>query len=214
MISRCKSEPRGDVEAGGGSGNAEAQLVRRGEGLLVEPYRGVQDASVVGGVDLERGEVRGDAAPGVEAEEVRRDGYREGCAFFGIGGGAQLIQQDERVGCGFAGDAVEVDDVGGEAGEVALDGLRVADVGVDAGEERERRLLGRDRHAGLRHEREQAEGLERHGLAAGVGAADDELLRAAGGRWLAEQARVAPPPDRAPSSQRACGAQGADDGRR
>ena len=76
---------------------------------------------------------------------------------------------------GFAGDAVEVDDVGGEAGEVALDRLSVADVGVDAGEEGKLCFFGGNGNAGLRHEGEQAEGLERDGLAAGVGAADDEL---------------------------------------
>ncbi len=65
-----QAEAAGDVEAGGGSGDAEAQLVGWGEGLLVEAYGGVEDSGVVGGVDLERGEVRGDAAPGVDGEEV------------------------------------------------------------------------------------------------------------------------------------------------
>ncbi len=65
--------------------------------------------------------------------------------------------------------------MGGEAGEVALDGLRVADVGVDAGEEGELCFFGGDGDSGLRHEGEQAEGFERDGFAAGVGAADDEL---------------------------------------
>ena len=84
----CEAEAAGDVEAGGGSGDAEAQLVGGGEGLLVEAYGGVEDAGVIGGVDLERGEVGGDAAPGVDGEEVRGDGDGEGCAFFGVGGGA------------------------------------------------------------------------------------------------------------------------------
>ena len=83
-----QAEAGGDVEAGGGSRDAEAQLVGGGEGLLVEADGGVEDAGVVGGVDLERGEVGGDAAPGVEVEEVGCDGYGEGCAFFGVGGGA------------------------------------------------------------------------------------------------------------------------------
>jgi len=169
-----------DVEAGGGSGDAEAQLVGGGEGVLVEAHGGVEDAGVVGGVDLERGEVGGDSGPGVEREEVGGDGYGEGCALFGVGGGAELVEQDERAGGGFAGDAVEIDDVGGEAGEVALDGLGVADVGVDAGEEREVGGFGGDGNAGLGHEGEKAEGFEGDGFAAGVGAAEDELLRARG----------------------------------
>ncbi len=111
----------------------------------------------------------------MEVEEALRDGDSEGCAFFGVGGGAEFVEEDERVGCGFARDAVEVDDVGGEAGEVALDGLGVADVGVDGGEERESGFFGRNGQAGLRHNGEKTQGLQGDGLAAGVGAADDEL---------------------------------------
>ena len=107
---------------------------------------------MVGGVDLERGEVCGDAAPGVEGEEVGCDGDGQSSALFGISGGAQFVEQNERVGGGFARDAVEVDDVGGEAGEIALDGLGVADIGVDACEEWKLRLFCRNRNAGLSHE--------------------------------------------------------------
>ena len=133
-----------------------------------------------GGVDLERGEVGGDAGPGVEREEVAGDGYGEGGAFFGVGGGAELVEQDERGWICVAGDVVDVDDVGGEAGEIALDGLGVADVGEDGGEEGEDGLFGGNGQAGLGHEGEQAGGLERDGFAAGVGAGDDELAGFAG----------------------------------
>ena len=186
MMSGCEAEALGDVEAGGGSGDAEAELVGGGEGLLVEADGGVEDAGAVGGVDLERGEVGGDAGPGAEREEVGGDGDGEGGAFFGVGGGAELVEQDERGGVGVAGDAVDVDDVGGEAGEVALDGLGVADVGVDGGEEGKGGVLGGDGQAGLGHEGEQAGGLERDGFAAGVGAGDDELAGVVGegeGEW-------------------------------
>ena len=110
------------------------------------------------------------------SEECVRDRHGQCCALFGIGRGAQLIEQHQGIRCGFARDAVEVDHVGGEAREVALDGLRVADVGVNAGEERQRRLFRGNRHASLRHNGQQAKGLEGDGLAAGVGPADDELL--------------------------------------
>ena len=76
--------------------------------------------------------------------------------------------------------------MGGEAREVALDGLGVAYVGVDAGEEGEVCLFGGDGDAGLGHEGEEAEGFERDGFAAGVGAADDELSGGGGeddGEW-------------------------------
>ncbi len=91
-----KAEARGDVEAGGGSGDAEAQLVGGREGLLVEADGGVEHTGMVGRVDLERGEVGGDAAPGVDGEEVRGDGDGQRRAFFGVGGGAELVEQDER----------------------------------------------------------------------------------------------------------------------
>jgi len=50
------------------------------------------------------------------------------------------------------GDAVHVDDVRGEAGEVGLDRLRVSDVGVDGVEERERGGVGGHGQSGLRHQ--------------------------------------------------------------
>ena len=50
---------------------------------------------MLGGVDLERGEVCGDAGPGVELEEVLGDGDGEGGTFFRVGGGAEFVKQDE-----------------------------------------------------------------------------------------------------------------------
>ncbi len=43
----------GDVETGGSAWNAEAQLVRGSEGLLVEADGGIEDTWMIGGVDLE-----------------------------------------------------------------------------------------------------------------------------------------------------------------
>src|SRR5258708_37273432 len=83
-----QTEPRCDVEAGGGAGNSETQLVRRSEGLLIESNGRVEDAGVVGGVDLEGGEVRSDAAPGIEPEEVSCHGHGQGRALFGACGGS------------------------------------------------------------------------------------------------------------------------------
>ena len=78
-----QAEPGRDVEARGRSWNAKTQLVGRSQSLLVEADSGVEDSGMIGGVDLERGEVRGDAAPRVEGEEVSRDGDCEGRAFLG-----------------------------------------------------------------------------------------------------------------------------------
>ena len=61
---------------------------------------------------------------------------------------------------------------------LAADRLFVADVGEDRPEDRQLRSLFR-RHvqAGLGHRREEPRGFERHGLAAGVRARDDEHAR-------------------------------------
>ena len=176
---RREAEAGGDVEAGGGAGDAETELVGGRERFGIEADRGVDNAGVGGGVDLERVEMGGDERPGAAAEKVTGDGDGEGRAFFGIGGRAKLVEEDERVGAGLAGDAIDVGDMGGEGREIALDGLSVADVGVDGVENGQAGLGGGDGQAGLGHEAEQAEGLEADGLAAGVGARDDELAGAA-----------------------------------
>ena len=116
-----------------------------------------------------------DAAPGVEFEEVGCYGNGEGRAFFGVGSRTQFVEENKGVSGSVAGDTVEVDDMGGEAGEVALDRLSVPNVGVDALEDGKLRFFGGDGNTGLRHEREQAECLERDCLAASIWAADDEL---------------------------------------
>ena len=63
----------------------------------------------------------------------------------------------------------------GEGGQALRDRLLVADVGIDAPEHRQP-AAGRRRHVepALRHEREEPDALERHRLAAGVGAGDHE----------------------------------------
>ena len=63
--------------------------------MLVEPYGGIQHSGVIGGVDLERGEMCSDAAPCVDREEMRGDRYGERCALFGVGRGAKLVEEDE-----------------------------------------------------------------------------------------------------------------------
>ena len=134
------------------------------------------------GVDLERGEMRGDDAEDSGVEEVLCDRDGERRAFVWVGRGAELVDEDKGAFIGTLDDAVEVADVRGEGGEVLLDGLRVADVGEDAGEDRQASGLGRDGNAGLGHDGQQADSLERDGFAAGVWAADDHLALARGKR--------------------------------
>ena len=89
-------EPFGDVQPGRGAGNSEPQLVGGGQGRLVEADCRVEDSGVFGGVDLEGGEVGGDGGPGMQPEKVggNRDGQSR--TLLRVGGGAELIEQDER----------------------------------------------------------------------------------------------------------------------
>src|SRR5271170_4935555 len=74
-----QAEPGGDVEPSRGTRNAESQLIGWSEGLLIEADGGVEYAGMVGRVDLERGKVGGNTAPGVQCEEVGGDGDGESC---------------------------------------------------------------------------------------------------------------------------------------
>ena len=108
-------------------------------------------------------------------QEISGDGHRQGCAFFGVGGRTQLIEQHQGRLIRQLRDAFQIGDVGGEGREVLLDRLRVADVGQKSMKERNDRLRGRHRDSRLGHHAQQTGGLERDRLAAGIGAADDEL---------------------------------------
>ena len=173
-----QAEALRDVDAGGGAGNADFQFVGGLERGLVEADGGVQHAWGIRGVDLERSVMRGDDGQAADAAEMSSDGDGESGAFFGIGGGAEFIEQDQRLRRRGAGDEIDVGDVRGEGGEILLDRLIVADVGEHGVEDREFGAVGGDGKAGLGHESEEANGFQGHRFAAGVGAGDDELARA------------------------------------
>ena len=94
------------MNAGGGAGDAEAELVVGNEGGFVDACRGVEHAGGVGGVDLERGVMGGDERPRARREEKRGNGDGERGAFFRIGGGAEFVEQDERLRIGEAREAI------------------------------------------------------------------------------------------------------------
>ncbi len=91
-----EAETLGGLDAGRRAGNAEVEMVVGRERDFVHAGRGVEHAVGVGGVNLERGVVGGDERPCARCEEVAGDGDGERRAFFGIGGGAKLVEQDER----------------------------------------------------------------------------------------------------------------------
>ena len=108
-------------------------------------------------------------APGQGLEQ----GDAQGGALLGVGAGAQLVQQHQPAPPGLGQDRLQVQDVAGEGGQAADQGLVVADVRVQGGQLRHLGAgPGRDGAAGAGQGGEQADGLEDHGLAAGVGAGD------------------------------------------
>ena len=68
----------------------------------------------------------------------------------------------------------KVRDVRTERRQRLLDALLVADIGIDAVEPREAGLLRGNVQPGVGHHRQQAHGLEGHGLAARVGTGDQQ----------------------------------------
>ena len=64
--------------------------------------------------------------------------------------------------------------MGGESGEVLGQGLAVAEVSVQAVQGRKDGFPGRHRQPAMGHQRQQAGGQQHHGLAAGVGAGDEQ----------------------------------------
>ena len=113
-----------------------------------------------------------------------------------IRAGAELVEQHQAAGSGGVDDAHDRAQVPAERGERLRDGLLVADVGEDVAEDRQA-AAGRRRHVqpGLVHQRQQAEGPQRDGLAAGVRPGDDQRREVAtepdvDGYDLSRQARM------------------------
>ncbi len=125
--------------------------------------------------------MRGNDGPGAGVEEVFGDGDGEGCAFFGVGGGAELVEEDERARA-WRGAAMRLRLVTcAEKVERScsmdcaspMSARKASKTGVTASS------AGTGTPACAMHG-DQAGGLEGDGFAAGVGAADDELAVVAG----------------------------------
>ena len=94
---------------------------------------------------------------------------------FRIGSGAQFIQQHQRLRGRRARDEINISDVRRESRKILLNGLVVANIGEHGVEHRKLSPISRHRKSRLRHQRQQADGLECDGLAAGIRSRDDEL---------------------------------------
>ena len=120
---------------------------------------------------------RGDLSPALA--ELFEYGDRESRALYGVGAGAQLVYHTEGRTVGQLHNPDDVGDVGREGGQALLDALFVADVDENAAENAELGIIRGGYHqAAHGHQGEQAEGLEAHGLAAGVGAGYHEGVEA------------------------------------
>ena len=107
--------------------------------------------------------------------EGLEQGQGQGAPLGGVGGRAQFVQKDEgrlRQAGEHRQSPLQVGRKGAEAlGQV----LGVADVGEDRGKGAElAALVHGNRDAALDHEGQEAQGLQGHGFAAGVGPGDDE----------------------------------------
>ena len=178
---------RGDLERAALAGHAHEDAVGGREAGLVEVHRGVEAGGPRVAVVLEDAVVGGEHGEAAALDEPVEEAHRDGASLLGIGAGAELVEKDEAVRRGGRHDAADRADMAGEGRERLVDRLLVADVGEDGVEDREARLGGRgEAEAELVHQGEEADGLEGDGLAAGVGARDDErprALRAARRRW-------------------------------
>ncbi len=92
---RVQSQPQRDVDARGRSRHAHAQLIGRLQRGFIEASRRIQYARSIGSVNLQRGVMRGNNRHRTYAREVSGDRDRQGRAFLGIGGRAQLVEENQ-----------------------------------------------------------------------------------------------------------------------
>ena len=120
-----------DIDSRRRAGNAQPQLVGRRERLRVKADRGIDHAALFGRVDLKRGVVGRDQAPGLAPEQVAGDRDCQGRSLLRVRCPAQLVQKHQRRAVRQASDPIERSDVRREGGEAMVDRLHIADVGKD-----------------------------------------------------------------------------------
>ena len=111
---------------------------------------------------------------GTAPRECLEDRGGERAPLSGVGTAPDLVEQHQRARPGVRQDVSQRGHVRREGREAGGDRLAVTDVGEHRHEQRQRRV-GTDRRddPALRHETQQADGLDQHGLATGVRAGDE-----------------------------------------
>ena len=126
---RVQSEALRDVDSCRGAGNSHLEFISWLQGHFVEADGGIHDSRGIRAKNFQRSVMGGDDGERSDAAKMLRDGNGECCPFFGIGGGAELVEQHQRLWSGGAGNEIDVRDVRGESREILLDRLVVADIG-------------------------------------------------------------------------------------
>ena len=117
--------------------------------------------------------------PRTPLPQRRNDGNRQRRALGGVSAGPQLIGQHQALGIGNFQDLNDFDNMGRKGGKALLNALLIANICQHMGKDR-RPAPGRHRqhHAAGRHQGQQAQRFQRHGLAAGIWPGDDQRIKA------------------------------------
>ena len=111
------------------------------------------------------------------AAPVLNDGNGQRRALHGVGAGAQLVKEQQAVLVRLPQNLHGVGHMRRESRKALLNALLVAHVRQHAVKHPQPApVVGGDLQPALRHERQQADGFQGHGLAAGVGAGDDQSV--------------------------------------
>ena len=175
---RIQPQPLCDLECVRRSRPAKRDPVERGVRVRIEAGARVRDALAGARPFLQLRVVRRHERQPRLLGEPRDERLRERGALDRVGPRCELVQQHERPLAGGVQDRDDARDVAREGREAHLDRLPVADVGEHLVEDGQRGRLGGRPQPGLVEERGEAEGLQRHGLAARVRPADHERAQA------------------------------------
>ena len=170
-----QAELSGNLKGIGLAGHADGEAVGGPKCLHVELHRSVLDAPRGQRERLEFGIMGGGERRRFHFEQMLQNRHRQRRALRGVGARAQFIEKGKRTGRDVFQNLHNVGHVRREGGQRLLDGLLVADVGVHLVEDGQFRAQVRGyRKACLRHQGHQPHRLHGDGLAAGIGAGDDE----------------------------------------
>ena len=173
-----QTQPLGDGKGVGLAGNTNQQAERGGQGLHVKLTGGILHARRGHGEGFQLRVVGGGRHSAPQLPHPLDDGNGQGRALHRVRTGAQLIEQHQAVAVRLLQNAHYIGHMGRESGQILFNALLVADIGQH-GREYGDGALGRhgDVEAALGHQRQQAQGLQADGFAAGVGAGDDQCVK-------------------------------------